>query len=321
MAFDLSSCLVVGVSSRSLFNLEAENKIFEEQGRETYIQYQLDHEDEVLEPGTAFSLIKALLALNDRVQDRRLIEVVVMSRNSPDTGLRVLNSIRHYGLDITRAALTGGESLASYLEAFKVDLFLSRSLPDVQTAIDAGFAAAQIYDPPTDYSPDPEKIRIAFDADAVLFSEESERIYKERGIEAFFQNERDNAKKPLPKGPFAKLLKTLSTLQYEIDPNDPPVRVAIVTARNSPAHERVIRTLRSWKVRVDAAFFLGGVTKAEILKAFKAHIFFDDQEVHLGLASTMVPSGRVPYRTGSPLLSAAQPVTGAAVEHEANDPE
>lgn len=321
MAFDLSSCLVVGVSSRSLFNLEAENKIFEEQGRETYIQYQLDHEDEVLEPGTAFSLIKALLALNDRVQDRRLIEVVVMSRNSPDTGLRVLNSIRHYGLDITRAALTGGEPLASYLEAFKVDLFLSRSLPDVQAAIDAGFAAAQIYDPPTDYSPDPERIRIAFDADAVLFSEESERIYKERGIEAFFRNERDNAKKPLPEGPFAKLLKTLSTLQYEIDPNDPPVRVAIVTARNSPAHERVIRTLRSWKVRVDAAFFLGGVTKAEILKAFKAHIFFDDQEVHLGLASTMVPSGRVPYKTGSPLLPAAQPATGAAVEHESNKSE
>jgi 5'-nucleotidase len=260
MPYDLTNLLVIGISSRALFNLEEENRIFEEKTLEEYIQYQLDHENEILKPGTAFPLVKGLLALNEQ-NTHRLVEVIVMSKNSPDTGLRMLNSIMHYGLDITRAALTGGEPLAPYLGAFDIDLFLSKSESDVQAAIDAGFAAALLYDPPADASAKDDKVRIAFDADAVLFDEESEAIFKQHGLDAFFENERKNADKPLPEGPFAKLLKTLSKMQKELDPKEPPVRIAIVTARNSPAHARVIKTLRTWGVRVDATFFLGGVSK------------------------------------------------------------
>lgn len=301
MPYDLSQLLVIGISSRTLFNLEQENRLFREKGLEEYIQYQLEHEDEILKPGTAFPLVKGLLALNELKQER-LVEVIVMSKNSPDTGLRIFNSIRHYDLDITRAALTGGEALSPYLEGFDIDLFLSKSKTDVQVAIDTGVAAALLYDPPGDGSSEIDnKVRIAFDADAVLFSEESEAIYREQGIEAFYENERRNVDKPLQEGPFAKLLKTLSLMQKGFEPADAPVRIAIVTARNSPAHERVIKTLRSWGVRVDSAFFLGGVSKDKILKAYGAQIFFDDQEVHLGLASAVVPSGWVPYPSNSVL--------------------
>ena len=301
MPYDLSQLLVIGISSRTLFNLEQENRLFREKGLEEYIQYQLEHEDEILKPGTAFPLVKGLLALNELKQER-LVEVIVMSKNSPDTGLRIFNSIRHYDLDITRAALTGGEALSPYLEGFDIDLFLSKSKTDVQVAIDTGVAAALLYDPPGDGSSEIDnKVRIAFDADAVLFSEESEAIYREQGIEAFYENERRNVDKPLQEGPFAKLLKTLSLMQKGFEPADAPVRIAIVTARNSPAHERVIKTLRTWGVRVDSAFFLGGVSKDKILKAYGAQIFFDDQEVHLGLASAVVPSGWVPYPSNSVL--------------------
>ncbi len=306
MAYDLSNLLVIGISSRALFDLEEENRVFQEEGLERYINYQLAHEQEILQPGTAFSLIRGLLALNRKVQ-RRLVEVIVTSKNSPDTGLRIYKSIEHYQLDITRAAFVGGERLAPYLAAFEVDLFLSKFEPDVQEAIDAGFASALLYNPPEGFNPDEDQIRIAFDGDAVLFSEESEAIYKQYGLEAFCENERNNADKPLPEGPFAKLLKTLSILQQDLDPIHPPIRVALVTARSSPAHERVIKTLRVWGVRVDAAFFLGGISKEKVLAAFGAHIFFDDQEVHLGLASAVVPSGRVPYPSGSVLTHRQDP--------------
>ncbi|NEP15474.1 MAG: 5'-nucleotidase [Leptolyngbya sp. SIO4C1] len=311
MPHDLSRLLVIGISSRALFDLEQENQIFREKGLEEYIQHQLEHENDVLKPGTAFPLVKGFLALNEHKKER-LVEVIVMSRNSPDTGLRIFNSIEHYGLDITRAALAGGESLAPYLEGFSVDLFLSKSKADVQAAIDTGIAAAMLYNPPDDSAVEIGKVRIAFDADAVVFSEESEAIYRDKGLEAFYENERRNADKPLQEGPFAKLLKTLSLMQQGFEPEDAPVRIAIVTARNSPAHERVIKTLRSWGVRVDAAFFLGGVSKDKILKAYGAQIFFDDQEVHLGLASAVVPSGLVPYRSGSSLHPDNQLSTSAA---------
>lgn len=300
MSYDLSNLLVIGISSRALFDLEQEAQIYDQEGLDAYIRYQLDHEDEILQPGTAFPLVQGLLSLNERNQER-LVEVIIMSRNSPDTGLRVFNSIRHYQLDVTRAAFSGGESLAPYLDAFDVDLFLSKSEDDVQSAIDAGSAAALLYDPPNVNPQNIDQVRIAFDADAVLFSEESEAIYRTKGLEAFYENERQNADKPLQEGPFAKLLKTLSLLQRGFSSAEAPVRVAIVTARNSPAHERVIKTLRAWGVRVDAAFFMGGVSKNKVLESFGAQIFFDDQEVHLGLASAVVPSGRVPYRTDSVL--------------------
>ena len=298
--FDLSRLLVIGISSRALFDLEEEAKLYDEQGLESYIQYQLEHEDKILQPGTAFPLVQGLLSVNQH-QPERLVEVIIMSRNSPDTGLRIFNSIEHYKLDITRAALSGGEPLAPYLDAFDVDLFLSKSKSDVQASIDAGVAAALLYDPPNLKPQMVDQVRIAFDADSVLFSEESEAIYQRQGLEAFYENERKNANKPLQEGPFAQLLKTLSVIQQSFDQEHSPVRIAIVTARSSPAHEWVINTLRAWGVRVDAAFFLGGVSKDKILKAFGAQIFFDDQEVHLGLASAVVPSGLVPYRTDSVL--------------------
>ena len=294
----LDDKLVVGVSSRALFDLEEENEIFEKQGLAAYSEYQLAHENDILKTGTAFPLIKALHNLN--CKDKRLIEVIVMSKNSADTSLRIFNSIKHYGLDITRAALVSGKSIAPYLTAFKTDLFLSADENDVQDAINANIAAGIICSPLTsniDPTQEIKQIKIAFDGDAVIFSDESERIYKEKGLAAFEEHEKENAKKPLPEGPFAKLLKTISLVQNQFEnEKEIPIKTALVTARCAPAHERVIRTLRAWDVRIDEAFFLGGVKKSEILKAFGAHIFFDDQAVHTDPASQFVPSARVPYK-------------------------
>lgn len=293
MPYQLNDKLVIGISSRALFDLEYENQIFMEKGLEEYTRYEIEHENDILKPGTAFSLIQALLNLNTKFQ-KNIVEVIIISRNSPETGLRVFNSIDHLNLGIERAGFTGGEPIKKYLAAFHVDLFLSKNEQDVQDAIDAGFAAALIYNVPKDFTPDDQEIRIAFDGDAVIFSEESEEIYQRDGLEAFLEHEKANAEKALPDGPFAKLLRTLSTIKKEY-PN--MLRIAIITARNNPAHKRVILTLRQWRVDIDEAFFLGGVEKKEILKAFNAHIFFDDQDAHLLPASSEIPSGRVPYKS------------------------
>lgn len=311
MAVDFRESLVIGISSRALFDLEKENALFETEGVERYRAYQQQNEKGVLEPGTAFHLVKALLALNGNDSESRLVEVVVMSRNSPETGVRVLNSIEHHGLDISRAVFASGEPLHPYLDAFDVDLFLSKSADDVQAAIDGGVAAAVICDPPQGYNPAREKIRIAFDGDSVLFSDESEQIFKEQGLAAFQEHERAHRDTPLPEGPFAKLLQTLVFLQKKFPRDRCPVRLAVVTARCNPAHLRVIQTFRAWGVEVDEAFFLGGVSKDKVLKAFNAHIFFDDQELHLATASRVVPSGKVPYRSGSPLNGQSGPLDPA----------
>jgi len=300
MPYDLSNYLVIGVSSRALFDLNRENEIFENEGLEAYCQYQLEHENDILEPGTGFSLIEAMLRINDLEPGVRRTEVVIVSRNSADTSLRISNSIDSHGLDITRAAFTGGEPVAKYLNAFDVDLFLSASEEDVQAAVESNVAAGLIYDGPSRERTDPlEQIRIAFDGDAVLFSEESEMIYQQQGLEAFIEHEKQNARQPLPEGPFAKLLKTLSFLQFDLNSKSPrkrtPIRTALVTARNSPAHERVIRTLRTWNVRIDETFFLGGVPKHKILESFSPHIFFDDQHQHCEGAAGVVPTARVPH--------------------------
>ncbi len=297
MALKLDDKLVIGVSSRALFDLEAENAIFENEGLEAYAEYQIAHEKDTLKPGTAFPLIKALQKLN--ADGRYLTEIIVMSKNSADTSLRIFNSIEEYGLDISRAALVGGNSIAPYLDAFKTDLFLSANEEDVQEAINAGFAAGIICSHdnlPIDPSDNISEIRIAFDGDAVIFSDESERIFKEKGLQAFTEHEQANAKNPLPEGPFAKLLKTISLIQQQFPKDSVPIRTALVTARNAPAHERVVRTLRAWNVRIDESFFLGGIGKSDVLKAFGANIFFDDQPVHTTPASRLVPSARVPYR-------------------------
>lgn len=299
MAHTLDDKLVVGISSRALFDLEEENRIYEEKGLEAYSRYQLEHENDILKPGTAFPLVKALHNLN--CGDKQLTEIIIMSKNSADTSLRIFNSIKHYGLDISRAALVGGMSISPYLDTFKTDLFLSANEEDVQEAVNSGIAAGIICShaslPINPNEPIPQ-IRIAFDGDAVIFSDEAEKIYQEKGLLAFAEHERENAKKPLPEGPFAKLLKTLSLIQAQFENRDEaPIRTALVTARNTPAHERVIRTLRAWNVRIDEAFFLGGIDKTEILKSFGANIFFDDQKVHTDRAQMAVPSARVPYVT------------------------
>ncbi len=303
MSVDLSEILVVGVSSRALFNLEKENELFEKEGVDAFRKYQLEHEDEPLEPGTAFYLIKNLLKLN-QVSEKQLVEVVVMSRNSPETGVRVLNSLVHYGLDITRLAFSGGQPLSPYIQAYSVDLFLSKDHSDVQHIIDSKLcAAAIIYAPPSVKLEDDSKVKIAFDADAVLFSDESEQRYKKEGLDAFQQFESENVNVPLAEGPFAILLKKLSALQHALPYGieDSPLRLAIVTARSAPAHMRVIKTLRHWGVYVNETYFLGGLAKDKVLEAFGAHIFFDDQDYHLESASKVVPSGKVPYNSESPL--------------------
>ena len=229
MSYDLSKPLVIGISSRALFNLEQENKIFEEQGVEAYEAYQVTHENEILQKGAAFQLIKAFLKLNNTGLGR-LVEVIIMSRNNANTCLRIFNSIQYYGLDITRATLTSGAEIAPYLKAFKTDLFLSANSVDVQSAINDGI-----------------QIRIAFDGDAVLFSAESEKIFQKNGIQAFEEHEKANANTPMAKGPFANFLTKLSYVQQLFKEKDiQPIRTALVTSRNAPAHERAVKTLRNW---------------------------------------------------------------------------
>ncbi len=305
MPTDFSETLVIGISSRTLFDLDEEDLIFREKGIVEYRRYQKEKENDLLQQGTGFYLVEALLNLNKLSKTHRLVEVIVMSRNSPETGVRVLNSIKAYNLDITRLAFTGGQPLAPYVEAFQVDLFLSKDEEDVQRIVDSNTAAAAvIYEPPTGFLPENSTVRIAFDADAVLFSDESEQIYKEKGMEEFHRNESENEDIPLKEGPHGKLLQTLSRIQSRMENTTielTPLRLAIVTARNGPSHMRVIKTLRNWGVYVDEAFFLGGMAKDKVLKAFNAHIFFDDQDVHLDGAKKVVPSGKVPYRSDSAL--------------------
>lgn len=306
MAYSLENRLVVGVSTRTLFDLHTENKIFEEQGVEAYFAYQKEHEREILKPGPGFALIKALLRLNGLSGQENRVEVIIMSKNSPDISLRIFHSIEHYRLDITRAVFLSGASLAPYLEAFHTDLFLSACEEDVQAAIDAGIAAGIICgEGRMDYTGEcadnaaDGQIRIAFDADAVLFSDEAEQIFKEKGLAAFEHNEKEKATLPLHAGPFARFLKIISDIQKEFDAANAPIRTALVTARSAPAHERVVRTLRAWNVRIDEAFFLGGITKKEVLSAFGAQIFFDDQALHTKQAAEVVPAARVPLRSAA----------------------
>lgn len=302
MAHNLQHILVIGVSSRALFDLEQENAIYNEQGLAAFASFQSSNATTLLSKGTAFPLVEALLNLN-KLSDERLVEVVIMSKNSPDTGLRMMHAIEHFGLDISRAALTGGESLAPYLGAFDIDLFLSKDEDDIQLAVDAGVAAALLYNQPApdNHPSETGQVRFAFDADAVVFSDESEIIYKQHGLQAFLEHEKMLRDSPLNEGPFAKLIKMLSVIQQKFPLGEAPIRIAIVTARNSPAHIRVVKTLNAWGVYIDTAFFLGGLSKDKFLQAFKPHIFFDDQEIHLESASKLVPSAKVPYKSNSVL--------------------
>jgi 5'-nucleotidase len=316
MALDLSNTLVVGISATALFDLGEADKLFREQLKidvekavVQYRQYMLEREDDPLQEGTGMPLIKALLELNkysdDKEAESPLVEVVVMSRNSPETGVRVFNNIRNLGLKISRHAFTGGESVIDYIEAFDVDLFLTTNVDDAQKVSDAGkCAVALLKEPPKDIVKLPsDQVRIAFDGDAVLFDESSELVYKSHGLDEFQQNEDTQQDVPMLEGPYASFLQKLAKLQKRLPfgVEMSPVRLAIVTARSAPAEMRVINTLRAWGVHVNEVFFLGGLNKAAILKAFKPHIFFDDQDLHIENASKVVPSGKVPYKTDSPL--------------------
>ena len=286
--------LVVAVSSRALFDLDESHTIFETQGKEAFCRYQIEHEDETLAPGYGFCLVKKLLSLNTHCPDSPLVEIILLSQNSADTGLRIFNSIAHHGLNITRAAFTSGASPYSYIEAFGAHLFLSSNADDVSKALTAGFAAATILSGPANVSKS-EQLRIAFDGDAVLFSDESEQIYQKSGLIVFTENERNEAKKPLPGGPFKDFLRALHHIQTQFDSDTSPIRTALVTARAAPAHERVVRTLRAWGIRIDEALFLGGMSKGAFLKAFGADIFFDDQKGHCESAAEHVASAHVPH--------------------------
>lgn len=294
----LAEKLVIAVSSRALFNLDESHAIFENAGVDAYCQHQITNEDVPLKPGVAFNLVKKLLALNAVDPKNPRVEVILLSRNSADTGLRIFNSIQHHRLEIERAAFTGGASTHHYISAFGAHLFLSADPNDVRKALDAGFAAATIMAPASyelTETTHPSQLRIAFDGDAVLFSDESERIYKQNGLDAFQNNEAMAAKQPLPGGPFKNFLAMLHQIQLDYPENASPIRTALVTARAAPAHERVIRTLRAWNIRIDEALFLGGKDKGVFLKAFGADIFFDDQRKHCDSARQHVATGHVPH--------------------------
>ena len=288
--------LVIAISSRALFNLDESHAVFENEGEEAYCRYQVEREDVPLAPGVAFNLVRKLLALNGLAPVNPHVEVILLSRNSADTGLRIFNSIKHHNLDISRAAFTRGESTYPYISAFGAHLFLSAESEDVRKALEAGFAAATILPTFTLLGQnDNGQLRIAFDGDAVLFSDESERIYKESGLNAFQDNEAAVAREPLPGGPFKNFLAMLHQIQLDYPADTAPIRTALITARGAPAHERVIRTLRAWNIRIDEALFLGGKDKGEFLKAFGADIFFDDQQKHCDSARQHVATGHVPH--------------------------
>ena len=290
---EIAKPLVVAISSRALFDLDESHSVFESEGLEAYAEYQISPENEFLKPGEAFQLVKKLLALNADETNHQGVEVILVSRNSADSGLRIFNSIEHHGLDIERAVFTNGESRFRYMKAIGTDLFLSSHAEDVRKALNAGFASAMILTGAQNKQ-HRDQLRVAFDGDAVLFSDEAEKVYQAEGLEAFSEREKQRAETPLPDGPFKPLMQALQNIQsaYPIENN--PIRTALVTARSAPAHKRVILTLREWGIRVDEALFLGGKPKGPFLAAFGADIFFDDQQIHCDSAREHVATGHVP---------------------------
>ncbi|MDE0061365.1 MAG: 5'-nucleotidase [Gammaproteobacteria bacterium] len=285
--------LTVAISSRALFDLHESNRIFEAEGLEAYRRFQIEHEDRALKPGDGFVFVEKLLNIN-KLLDKHRVEVILLSRNTADTGLRIFNSIAAHGLNITRAAFCGGESPYRYIRAFGCDLFLSTHATDVGHALEHGVAAATLLPAPgRSAGAESGQLRLAFDGDAVLFSDTSERVFQEQGLEAFSAAEAAAAE-PLEGGPFKSFLGALHSLQQEFD-QDCPIRTALITARGAPAHERVIRTLRAWNIRLDESLFLGGMKKTAFLKAFGADVFFDDQTQHCESAATEVTAGHVPH--------------------------
>ena len=291
MAITLDGQLVVAISSRALFDFEEENSVFEEHDDRAYMALQLERLEIPAKPGVAFSLVKKLLAFNANATPR--VEVVILSRNDPVGGMRVFRSAQHYGLQIQRGSFTRGQPPWRYLKPLNANLFLSTHLSDVRAALSAGVPAAQVYPHSAHASEShPSEVRIAFDGDAVLFSDEAEQVFQSQGLTAFQKHEKEKASQPLSAGPFTPLLAALQRLQEEGTPSM-RIRTALVTARSAPAHERAIRTLMNWNVQVDEAMFLGGLSKGEFLKEFEPDFFFDDQTGHIESAAQHVPAGHV----------------------------
>lgn len=288
--------LTVAISSTALFDLSASDELYREEGLEAYRRYQIAEEDTVLERGDGFHLVEKLLNINKLLNKPR-VEVILLSRNSADTGMRVFNSIRAYDLSITRAAFCGGQSPYRYINAFGCDLFLSTVAEDVHQALAQNIAAAQLLGRYKGHGGATQNavLRLAFDGDAVLFSDEAEQIFQSDGLAAFAASEASRAQHPLGGGPFKAFLRALHALQQEFPEGENPIRTALVTARGAPAHERVIRTLREWDIRLDESLFLGGMDKTEFLRAFEADIFFDDQSAHCERAAEHVATGHVPH--------------------------
>ena len=291
MPVTLEGQLVVAISSRALFDFEEENQVFEQGDDRAYMKLQLERLEAPAKPGVAFSLVRKLLAFNNA--DAQRVEVVILSRNDPVSGMRVFRSAQHYGLPIQRGSFTRGQPPWRYLRPLNANLFLSTHLSDVRAALDAGVPAAQVY-PHSALASEahPHEVRIAFDGDAVLFSDEAERVFQSEGLSAFQKHESDKAGQPLLAGPFKPVLQALHQLQQAGTPAM-RIRTALVTARSAPAHERAIRTLMDWNIEVDEAMFLGGLPKGEFLREFEPDFFFDDQTGHIESAARHVPSGHV----------------------------
>ena len=292
MPASLDGQLVVAISSRALFDFEEENRIFEAGDDRAYMQLQLQRVEQPARPGVAFSLVNKLLAFNDGAPR---VEVVILSRNDPVSGMRVFRSAQHYGLTVQRGVFTRGQSPWRYLRPLAANLFLSTNEADVRSALAAGVPAARVYPHSARASAaHPHEVRIAFDGDAVLFSDEAEVVYQRDGLAAFQDHERTHVATPLGAGPFKPLLQALHRLQSA------PVagmrlRTALVTARSAPAHERAVRTLMDWRIEVDEAMFLGGLAKGEFLREFEPDFFFDDQTGHIESAAMHVPAGHVAH--------------------------
>ena len=293
MGSEAGAYLRVAVSSRALFDLTASDDVYRSDGLDAYRRYQIERENEVLAPGEGFVFVRKLLDINKRIGER--VDVILLSRNTADTGLRIFNSIREHDLGIVRAAFCGGASPYRYATAFDCHLFLSADADDTEEALKRGVPAARLLAGAAGADAAEDRLRIAFDGDAVLFSDEAERVFRDRGLEAFSESEAAAADQPLRGGPFKPFLSGLHRLQGEFDAEDCPIRTALVTARGAPAHERIIKTLRAWDIRLDESLFLGGLDKTAFLRAYRADIFFDDQSGNCLAASGHVTSGHVPH--------------------------
>jgi 5'-nucleotidase len=319
MPYPIEKKLVIAVASSALFDLKESDAIFRSEGTDAYRKYQHEHQDDVLHPGVAFPFVRRLLGLNTEDPNEQPVEVILLSRNDPDTGLRVFKSIEAHGLNITRGAFLRGRSPYRYIGAFNASLFLSANETDVREAIIAGYPAGMVLDSAYEDKMDDNELRVAFDFDGVLADDEAEIVYQTtHDLDAFHMAETAKVLKAHNPGPVKELLHKIAKLQEherekaERDPTyTPKVRTAIITARNAPSHERMITTLRKWGIIVDETFFLGGVEKKRILEVFEPHIFFDDQRVHLDSASGLVPSVHVPFGITNQPIDYEEPTSQA----------